>query len=161
MALKVGDLAPDFELQSHRGGSVRLSSFRGRNNVLLAFHPLAWTPVCASQLCSYQANLSRFEELDTRVLGISVDAVPSKKAWADSLGGVSFDLLSDFFPHGEVARRYGVLRPEGITDRAIFLIDREGKIAWAQVYEIPTQPPNEQLFATLEALEAPSGPEAA
>src|SRR5262245_65771765 len=101
--LPVGSIAPDFELTNHKREPVRLSSFRGRKNVVLAFHPLAFTPVCATQMQTYEKSRDRFADLDTEVLGISIDAGPSKNAWADALGGISFDLLSDFHPHGSVA----------------------------------------------------------
>ncbi|MDH4066241.1 MAG: peroxiredoxin [Acidobacteriota bacterium] len=151
MALKVGDEAPDFELRSHRGGSVKLSDFRGKRNVVLAFHPLAFTPVCAAQMCGYQSDLSRFDAADATVLGISIDAQPSKSAWAQTFGPISFDLLSDFYPHGDVARKYDVFREkDGISERAIFVVDKTGKIAWAKVYDIPQQPDNADLFAALK-----------
>jgi peroxiredoxin len=128
--LTLGDMAPDFELRSHRGGTVKLSDFRGKRQVVLAFHPLAFTPVCAAQMCAYQSDLARFESLNAAVLGISVDAQPAKSAWAQTLGPISFDLLSDFHPHGDVARQYGVFRSaDGISDRAIFVIDKQGRIA--------------------------------
>lgn len=155
MRLGVGDDAPDFELRSHRGGTVTLSGFRGRKRVLLAFHPLAFTPVCASQMCAYEADLGRFAAADTVVLGISVDAQPAKAAWAGSLGPISFDLLSDFHPHGEVARRYGVFRErDGISERALFLVDKDGKIAWSRLYEIPQQPENAEVFDVLKNVSA-------
>ena len=152
MALRVGDEAPDFELRSHRGGTVKLSDFRGKRQVVVAFHPLAFTPVCAAQMCGYQADLSRFDAADAAVLGISVDAQPAKSAWAQALGPISFDLLSDFHPHGEVAQKYGVYRAnDGISERAIFVVDKAGKIAWARVYDIPQQPGNADVFAILNA----------
>jgi peroxiredoxin len=150
MALKVGDDAPDFELRSHRGGTVKLSSFRGDRQVVVAFHPLAFTPVCATQMSGYQTSLDRFESLGAAVLGVSVDAQPAKAAWAQTLGTISFDLLSDFHPHGDVARRYGVYREnDGISERAIFVVDREGKIAWARTYAIPEQPDTTELLEFL------------
>ena len=152
MALKSGDEAPDFELRSHRGGTVKLSDFRGKRRVVVAFHPLAFTPVCAAQMCGYQSDLSRFDAADAAVLGISVDAQPAKAAWAQALGPISFDLLSDFHPHGDVAEKYGVYRAkDGISERAIFVVDKAGKIAWAKVYDIPQQPDNEDLFTALKA----------
>jgi peroxiredoxin (alkyl hydroperoxide reductase subunit C) len=105
MPLKPGDDAPDFELRSHRGGTVKLSDFRHRRNVVLAFHPLAFTPVCAAQMRGYEADLTRLESAQAVVLGISIDAQPAKSAWAETLGPISFDLLSDFHPHGDVAQR--------------------------------------------------------
>jgi peroxiredoxin len=151
MALKVGDEAPDFELRSHRGGTVKLSDFRGKRKVVVAFHPLAFTPVCAAQMCGYQSDLSRFDAADATVVGISIDAQPSKSAWAQTLGAISFDLLSDFYPHGDVARKYGVFREkDGISERAIFVVDKAGKIAWAKVYDIPEQPDNADLLAALK-----------
>jgi len=86
MALNAGDAAPDFELRSHKGGTVKLSDFRGRKHVVLAFHPLAFTPVCANQMCGYESDLKKFEEAGAAVLGVSIDAQPAKAAWAKTLG---------------------------------------------------------------------------
>jgi peroxiredoxin len=153
MALKVGDEAPDFELRSHRGGAVKLSDFRGRKHVVLAFHPLAFTPICANQMCGYESDLARFDAAGAAVLGVSIDAQPAKTAWAKTLGPISFDLLSDFHPHGAVAASYGVLRPaEGFSERAIFVIDKQGKVAWSKVYAIPEQPANNEVLAVLARL---------
>jgi peroxiredoxin len=150
MPLKPGDEAPDFELRSHKGGTVKLSDFRGKRQVVLAFHPLAFTPVCATQMSGYQSDLAKFEAMDAVVLGISVDAQPAKAAWAQTLGPISFDLLSDFHPHGAVAQRYGVYRAsDGISERAIFVVDKQGKIAWAKTYDIPQQPNNQDVFEAL------------
>ncbi len=153
MALKRGDGAPDFELRTHRGGTVKLSDFRGKKNVVLAFHPLAFTPVCANQMCGYEADLGNFQQADAAVLGVSTDPQPAKAAWAKTLGPVSFDMLSDFHPHGEVAQKYGVFRPvEGFSERAVFVIDKQGKVAWSKVYDIPEQPDNAEIFEALRAL---------
>jgi peroxiredoxin len=153
MALKAGDEAPDFELRSHRGGTVKLSSFRGRKNVVLAFHPLAFTPVCANQMQGYESDLSRFEAADAAVLGVSIDAQPAKAAWAKSLGPISYDLLSDFHPHGKVAEDYGVFRPnEGFSERAVFVIGKDGRIAWSRVYDIPQLPGHDEIFDALNSL---------
>lgn len=152
MALTVGDEAPDFELRSHRGGTVRLSDFRGKRQVIIAFHPLAFTPVCAKQMCAYESDLSRFNAANAAILGISVDAQPAKTAWAQALGPISFDLLSDFHPHGAVAEKYGVYRAkDGISERAIFVVGTDGRISWAKVYDIPQQPDNAEIFAILNA----------
>jgi peroxiredoxin len=98
---------------------------------------------------SYQADLSRFEGYDTHVLGISVDSVPCNKAWAKSLGGISYDLLSDFEPKGEVAKKYGAYRPEGYSERALFVVNKEGKIAYKDIHKIDEQPDNEEIFEVL------------
>jgi peroxiredoxin len=152
--LQVGEIAPDFELRTHRGGTVKLSDFRGKRRVVLAFHPLAFTPVCAMQMRGYESDLGRLESADTSVLGISIDAQPAKAAWAQTLGSISFDLLSDFHPHGGVAQQYGVYREkDGISDRAIFIVGKDGKIAWARRYEIPEHPSNDELFAALSKVD--------
>jgi peroxiredoxin len=103
-------------------------------------------------MAAYEAEKARFERLNAHVLGISADAVPSKAAWADKLGGISFDLLSDFYPHGAVAERYGVLRPQGFPDRAIFVVDKEGKVVWIRKYELGEQPEARELLAALEVV---------
>jgi peroxiredoxin len=148
--LTAGQAAPDFELRSHKGGTVKLSDFRGKKNVVLAFHPLAFTPVCATQMQTYERERPRLDALNAHVLAISVDAGPSKKAWAESLGGISYDLLSDFHPHGKVATDYGVMRTDGISERAIFVVGKDGKVTWAKQYQIPEQPNLEELFKALE-----------
>jgi peroxiredoxin len=148
----VGTVAPDFELSSHQGGTVRLSSLRGTHNVVIAFHPLAFTPVCAAQMQEYERERATLGGLDAKVLGISIDAGPAKAAWADMLGGLSFDLLSDFHPHGQVATDYGVMRDDGISQRALFVVDKQGRIAWAKVYEIPERPDFGELVQALERL---------
>ena len=153
MPLKPGDAAPDFELRSHRGGSVKLSDLRGKN-VVVAFHPLAFTPVCAQQMCSYETDVKRFEAANATVLGISIDPQPSKTAWARELGVTTFDLLSDNHPYGEVARKFGVFREkEGFAERAVFVIDKDGKVAWTRTYDIPEHPRNDDVFAALTALD--------
>jgi peroxiredoxin len=153
MALKAGEQAPDFELRSHTGGTVKLSDFKGRKNVVLAFHPLAFTPVCATQMSAYESDLPKFAAADAVVLGISIDPQPAKSAWAKSLGSISYDLLSDFHPHGEVAAKYGVFRPkEGFSERAIFVVDKQGQVAWSKVYAIPEGPLNREVLDALERL---------
>jgi len=152
MSVAVGDLAPDFDLASHRGGQVRLSDFQNKKHVVVAFHPLAFTPVCATQMRVYETDRSWFEAHETHVLGISVDAVPAKIEWAKALGGIGFDLLSDFHPHGGVAGLYGVLRDGGISERAIFVVDKKGVVRFANVYDIPTLPDTNELRQAIDAL---------
>lgn len=153
MLLKIGEEAPDFELDSHLGHQVRLSSFRGVKNVVVAFHPLAWTPVCSIQMQNYESDKKWFDNHEAHILSLSVDAVPAKLEWAKSLGGISYDLLSDFHPKGMIAEKYGVMRDGGITDRAIFVVDKTGIIVFAKVYDIPTLPDNEEIREVLQTLE--------
>ena len=101
---------------------------------------------------SYEEDLPEFERYDAQVLGISVDNVPCNKAWANSMGGISYPLLSDFWPHGFVAVKYGVLRSEGITERALFVIDRKGIVRYKDIHPIGDQPKNNELFQALKKL---------
>jgi peroxiredoxin len=102
---------------------------------------------------SYEADLSRFESSDTHVLGISVDSVPCNQAWAKSLGGITYDLLSDFEPKGEVARKFGAYRPDGYSERALFVLDKDGKIVYKDIHAIDDQPDNEVIFDVLRKLD--------
>lgn len=102
---------------------------------------------------AYEADKERFAGYDAQVLGISVDSIPSHVAWAKSLGGITYDLLSDFHPKGEVAKSYGAWREaDGITERALFIVDKEGKIAYIDIHDIDDQPDNEDLFDVLKKL---------
>ena len=103
---------------------------------------------------SYELDLYKFEGFNTQVLGISVDHIPCLKAWAESLGGISYPLLSDFWPHGAVAKKYGVLRKdEGKSERALFIVDKEGIVRYVDIHDIDEQPDNEDLFRVLRQLE--------
>jgi glutaredoxin len=103
---------------------------------------------------SYELDLYKFEGYNTQVLGISVDHIPCLKAWADSLGGISYPLLSDFWPHGAIAEKYGVLRKEqGKSERALFIVDKEGTVQYVDVHDIDEQPDNEEVFEVLRRLE--------
>ena len=138
--IAVGDMAPDFVLKDNRVQDVRLSEYRGKK-VLLSWHPLAWTGVCAEQMKALEANLAEFEKYNTVPLGMSIDSYPSKNAWAKELGVANVKLLADFWPHGKVAQDYGLFREEqGFSDRANVLIDEAGKVTWVKVYDIPELP---------------------
>ena len=139
-------------LRSHTGQTVRLSQFRGKQHVVVAFHPLAFTPVCAVQMQTYEKEKARFDAFGAHILSISVDADPAQRAWAESLGGISYDLLADFHPKGQVASDFGVMREDGISERAIFVVDKTGKIAWAKQYQIPEQPDFDELLTELGKL---------
>jgi peroxiredoxin len=150
--LKVGDKAPDFTLPDQNNNKVTLSSFQGKKNVVLVFHPLAFTSVCAVQMPGYSKERQSFEGVDTQVLGVSVDSAPAHKAWAEQLGGIDYPLLADFFPHGEVAKKYGILRPEGFSERATFVIDKKGIIRHIEVHEIGKVPDRAKLIEFLKSL---------
>jgi peroxiredoxin len=138
--LKIGDTAPDFVLRDQAGKEFKLSDFGGKK-VLLSFHPAAWTSVCTDQMQSLEANQEKFKSLNTVAVGISVDTIPSKKAWAEQLGISQTRLLADFWPHGAVARLYGVFREkEGFSERANIIVDEAGKIIFYKIYEIGQLP---------------------
>lgn len=147
---KIGKDAPDFILQDQKGKNFRLSDFKGKK-VLLSFHPLAWTAVCAKQMQSLEEHKDRFEELNTVAVGISVDSVPCKEAWAKSLEIKDTRLLADFWPHGEVAKQYGILREKnGFSERANIIVDETGKIIFLRVYEIRTLPDINEIIDFLK-----------
>lgn len=130
--LPVGTPAPDFTLPDANGRPVSLSDYRGRP-VVLVFYPLDWSPGCSRQLELYQQELGEFEARGAAVIGVSVDSIYSHGAWA-AVRGITFPLLSDFHPKGDVARRYGVWRnSDGFSDRALYVIDADGVIRYADV----------------------------
>jgi len=151
-ALASGVPAPDFRLKNFDGKEIALMDFKGKKNVLLAFFPLAFTPVCSCQIPAYREDVAKFEAADCQVLAIGISHVPAHKAWVESLGGVSVPVLSDFYPHGEVAKRYGVLREEGFPERALFLIDKQGIIRYSAVGELGRQPDNRLVLEELRKL---------
>ena len=149
--IQVGDPAPDFTLRSSLGIKVTLSEFLGKKNVLLSFHPLAFTSTCTGQMVLLELAHERFDKLDTQILGLSVDAAPSKETWAHAMGVKSFPLLADF-PGGKVARLYGILRPQGTSERAVFVIDKQGIVRFARVYPGGQLPLPEDVLPAIEAL---------
>jgi peroxiredoxin len=147
--IKVGTKAPDFALKDQNGKTVKLSGLAGKK-VLLSFRPLAWTAVCHDQMMALEENHSQFDELNAVALGIGVDSVPSNKAWAESMGIKNTRLLSDFWPHGAVAKAYGILREnDGFSERANIVIDEKGKVIFAQTYPIAQQPDVEEILGSL------------
>lgn len=140
MAIAVGQAAPDFALKDQNQQEVKLADFAGKKNVVLAFYPLDWSPVCTNEMACFANDLKQFETLDAAVLGLSVDSVWSHKAFAEKMG-VKFSLLADFHPKGATADKYGMyLAEKGITGRAVAIIDKSGKVAWFKQYDIPTVP---------------------
>jgi len=152
LKVRVGQPAPDFTLPSTSGREVGLSDFRGKKNVVLSFVPAAWSPVCSDQWPGYNLGREEIEKRDGMVLGISVDNVPTLHAWTESMGGCWFPVLSDFHPHGEVAARYGVLRSDGMTERAVFIIDKQGIIRYAEVADINKLPRLENVVRALDEI---------
>ena len=147
--IAVGSKAPDFILKDQDGKEIQLSEVKGKK-VVLSFHPLAWTKVCAEQMKSLEANYKRFEKLNTIALGLSVDTVPSKKAWARELAIENTRLLSDFWPHGEVAKLYGIFRDkDGFSERANIIVDENLKVIFAQTYPISQLPDIEEIIKLL------------
>lgn len=152
LKVKVGDRAPDFTLPSVSGEKVSLSQFRGKRNIVLSFVPAAWTPVCSDQWPGYNIAKDIFNQYDAVLLGITVDNIPTLFAWTNQMGQLWFPVLSDFWPHGAVAKRYGLLRSNGVSERALFVIDKKGIIRYIDVHDINKRPPLEDLVGALEKL---------
>jgi peroxiredoxin (alkyl hydroperoxide reductase subunit C) len=152
LKVKVGVQAPNFSLPSVSGEKVSLSQFRGKKNVVLSFVPAAWTPVCSDQWPGYNITKDIFNQYDAILLGITVDNIPTLFAWTNQMGQLWFPVLSDFWPHGAVAKKYGVLRSSGVSERALFVIDKKGMIRYIDVHDINKRPPLEDLAAALEKL---------
>jgi len=150
--VKVGDRSREFSLEDQNGKVFTLSAFKGKR-VLLSFHPLAWTGVCSEQMKSLEKNKEAFDTLNTVAVGLSVDSVPSKKAWAKSLGIAGTRLLADFWPHGEVAILYGLFRDkEGTTKRANVIVDEKQKVVFVKVYPIGELPDIKEVLDVLRKL---------
>jgi peroxiredoxin len=150
--LPAGTTAPDFELHSTPDEAVSLAQFRGQP-VILAFYPADWSPVCTDQMALYQELLPEFQKFNAQLLGISVDGVWSHLAFAEDRN-LHFPLLSDFEPKGEVARAYHVYRDEdGTSERALFVIDAKGTVAWSYVSPVGVNPGADGILRALENLE--------
>jgi peroxiredoxin len=146
----IGSPAPDFVLRDQNDNEVRLSYLKGKK-VLLSFHPLAWTSVCADQMKSLEANFERFSGSNAVAFGLSIDSVPCKKAWAKSLAISRAQLLADFWPHGEVAQAYGLFREiSGVAYRANIWIDELGHVLWVKTYPTSQLPDIEEVLAMVE-----------
>ncbi len=149
--IKAGDTAPEFTLKDQNGEQVSLSSFKGKK-VLLSWHPLAWTSVCTDQMRALEREYDKFEKANTVVLGISVDPEPSKSAWAKFLCLKKLRILSDFSPLGKMSAAYGnFIDKLGFSGRANVLIDENGKVIWAKVYDIPQLPDIEEVLKQVNA----------
>ncbi|MEV6622866.1 peroxiredoxin [Amycolatopsis sp. NPDC051106] len=133
MTVEVGSEAPDFTLNDYNKQPVQLSSFRGDKPVLVVFYPFAFSGICTGELCQLRDEFADYDNKGVQILGVSVDTPFSLKAWAEK-EGYQFPLLSDFWPHGEVARAYGVFNEQaGLAVRGTFLIDTSGVVRFAEV----------------------------
>jgi peroxiredoxin len=154
MSITVGQKAPDFALTNQDKKEVKLSEFAGKKNVVLVFYPLDWSPVCTNEHVCLVNDMRSFETLDAEVLGVSVDSVWSHKAFAEKMG-IKYSLLADFHPKGAMSEKYGVyLGDKGITGRAIVIVGKDGKVAWAKNYEIPVVPDVKEVAAALGQVKA-------
>ncbi|MFJ3230032.1 peroxiredoxin [Streptomyces sp. NPDC086787] len=137
MAIQVGDEAPDFELKDNHGRTVRLSDFRGERNVVLLFYPFAFTGVCTGELCELRDNLPQFTDRDTQLLAVSNDSIHTLRVFAEQ-EGLEYPLLSDFWPHGNTSRAYGVFdEDKGCAVRGTFIIDKAGVVRWTVLNGLP------------------------
>ena len=150
--IKVGDPAPDFTLPSVDGKKVTLSQYKGKNNVVISFVPAAWTPVCSQQWPGYNIAKEIFQKNDAILIGITVDNIPTLYSWTKEMGSLWFPVLSDFWPHGAVSAKYGVLRADGVSERALFVVDKKGIVRYAEKHDINDLPRLENLVKTLEKL---------
>jgi peroxiredoxin len=147
-----GEAAPDFTLKDQKGKDFTLAKQKGKR-VLLSFQPLAWTNICVNQMKALEEHYETITSLNTIPVGLSVDSVPSKKAWAENTGIKNLQMLADFWPHGGVAKAYGIFREEGGTsERANIIVDEKGKVAWVKVYEMGQLPPIDEVIEVLKKL---------
>jgi peroxiredoxin len=151
--LKAGMTAPTFTLPSVKGDKIYLAQYRGKKNVVLSFVPAAWTPVCSDQWPGYNITKALFDRNDAVLLGISVDNLPTLHAWTAEMGDLWFPVLSDFWPHGAVSKKYGILRSDGVSERALFVIDKKGILRYIDVHDINKRPALEVLIKELEKLQ--------
>jgi mycoredoxin-dependent peroxiredoxin len=158
MSIQVGAEAPDFELPSNEledgrpGKKIKLSTFRGQKNVVLAFYPLDFSPTCSSENLCFREDFSAFEKAGAQVLGISVDSVWAHMAFAKQMG-LTYPLLADFQPRGKVAALYGLyLADRGVTARATVIVDKGGKVTWVKEEVISQGRDNKVILAELAKL---------
>ena len=151
MPIQVGEKAPEFTLKGHDDKEYKLSDLRG-HKVVLAFYPLDFSPVCSKEHACFRDDLKQFETLDAKVFGVSVDSVWAHKAFAQQLG-ISYPLLADFHPRGEVSKKFGLyLEDKGITNRATVVLDRDGVVRHITVHDIPEQRSNTTILQALKQI---------
>ena len=148
--IKIGDHFGDFTLKNHKDLALNTTDLAGKK-ILLSFHPLAWTPVCSQQMQALEDNYQTFQDCNTLPLGISVDSVPCKKAWATSLSIFNLDLLADFWPHGGLASRLGIfIEPFGMSERANIVLDEKRAAIFVKVYPIKQLPDIQEVISFLK-----------
>jgi len=148
--IKTGDNFGDFTLKNHKDLALNTTGLTGKK-ILLSFHPLAWTPVCSQQMQSLEVNYQAFQDCNTVPLGISIDSVPCKKAWAESLGIANLDLLADFWPHGDIASRLGIfIEPFGFSERANIVLDEQRTAIFVKVYPMKQLPNVQEVLSFLK-----------
>lgn len=154
MSVQVGDVAPDFELKDQTGQPVRLSDYRGKKHVLLVFYPLSFTGICQGEMCGIRDSIDAFRNDEVETIAVSVDSPFVHGRWAEE-EGFEFPLLADFWPHGEVARSYGVFEDAlGVAVRATFLIDKDGAVAYTDRNPVPEARDQAQWKTALQELGA-------
>jgi peroxiredoxin len=150
--ISAGETAPDFTLRDQDANKFTLSAQKGKR-VLLSFHPLAFTGFCTLQMLSIEVNYENFTSLNTVPVGLSVDSLPSKEAWAREMKLKDLKILSDFWPTGAVAKAYGLFRDKhGTAQRANVIVDEKGKVAWVKVYEVLYLPDVNEVLAVLKKM---------
>jgi peroxiredoxin len=148
--IKIGDNFGDFTLKNHKDLALNTTDLTAKK-ILLSFHPLAWTPVCAQQMQALEENYQTFQDCNTVPLGISIDSVPCKKAWATSLSLAKLDLLADFWPHGGLASRLGIfIEPFGMSERANIVLDEKRAAIFVKVYPIKQLPDIQEVISFLK-----------
>ena len=148
--IKTGDNFGDFTLKNHKDLALNTTDLAGKK-ILLSFHPLAWTPVCSQQMQSLEGNYQAFQDCNTVPLGLSIDSVPCKKAWAESLGIAKLDLLADFWPHGGLASRLGIfIEKFGFSERANIILDEQRVTIFVKVYPIKQLPDVQEVISFLK-----------
>ena len=152
LKVKVGQFAPDFSLPAVSGETISLVQYRDKKNVVLSFVPAAWTPVCSDQWPGYNIAKDLFDDRDAILLGITVDNIPTLFSWTKQMGVLWFPVLSDFYPHGKAAKRYGLLRSDGTSERALIIIDKKGIIRYIDVHDINQRPDLEVLMQELDKI---------
>jgi peroxiredoxin len=152
LKVRVGQKVPEFRLKAVSGKIIALKDYQGKKNVVLSFVPAAWTPVCSDQWPGYNIVQDIFDQHDAVLLGITVDNIPTLFSWTNQMGKLWFEVLSDFWPHGAVAAQFGVLRSDGVAERALLIIDKSGIIRYIDVHDINQRPLLEELVRELEKL---------